>query len=401
MKKKKEIDYDISVLVKKAINFQNKINREISGGKLLIFGAGKHTNLMLRCLDFSSWEEIRICDNYSEGKVAGIIPIELPSNELYQWADKILISSFFKMHEIAETLFENVPLDKVILLYDKNDNEPFYSVDVEMDADIVCSDIRNQYDPADKYYIRPDKGIGKRHDATNDTDFFNAVEKYYYLNYVKAGDKVCDVGAGTGRLSIELFRAGADVTAVDISKDMLDRLIEKEKRIKTVIASGDELPFKNDYFDVVTALDVIIHFGRWKDFLREHVRVVKSGGFVIYNIYNDDHLLPISSSKDVRANYMLFNEGVYATKNRSELEGVCKELGNVRLIKIIPYNFFCQTAFSYGLMTRFECRDLGNFYDLLCRNKKAADVIRAFENQIVSKLPEDMASCNICVFRKD
>lgn len=34
--------------------------------RLLIFGAGKHTNLLLKCSNFVSWEEIRICDSYSE-----------------------------------------------------------------------------------------------------------------------------------------------------------------------------------------------------------------------------------------------------------------------------------------------------------------------------------------------
>jgi ubiquinone/menaquinone biosynthesis C-methylase UbiE len=47
--------------------------------------------------------------------------------------------------------------------------------------------------------------------------------------------KILDVGAGTGRLAVELAKKGALVTALDVSEAMLEVLQRKNKKIKTVL----------------------------------------------------------------------------------------------------------------------------------------------------------------------
>ena len=53
--------------------------------------------------------------------------------------------------------------------------------------------------------------------------------------------KILDVGAGTGRISIQLAKHGGHVTSVDISSEMLNVLKNKAKHlsIETLVGDGN------------------------------------------------------------------------------------------------------------------------------------------------------------------
>lgn len=120
-----------------------------------------------------------------------------------------------------------------------------------------------------------------------------------------------------------------------------------------MIIIRNKLPWEDNVFDAVVSYDTMIHFHRWEDFLKEHVRVVKPGGFVIYNMYNDDHLLSISDAPYVRAAYLKADgRNAYATVTKSRLERVCEELQNVKLVEMIPYDFFTDHICIWNFDTR-------------------------------------------------
>lgn len=97
--------------------------------------------------------------------------------------------------------------------------------------------------------------------------------------------KVLDVGAGTGRLSLDLSSAGAKVTALDVSEEMLKVLKRKNVRIETVVGDAESLPFEDNSFDVVTAAFLIVHLKDTASFFDEVYRVLKPGGkFLVTNI---------------------------------------------------------------------------------------------------------------------
>jgi len=98
-----------------------------------------------------------------------------------------------------------------------------------------------------------------------------------------SGKKVLDVGAGTGRLAIRLAQKGAEITALDISEEMLGKI--KNKKIEKVIGEAEYLSFKNESFDIVVATFLIVHLKDLKRFFDEVYRVLKPGGlFLVTNI---------------------------------------------------------------------------------------------------------------------
>jgi ubiquinone/menaquinone biosynthesis C-methylase UbiE len=100
------------------------------------------------------------------------------------------------------------------------------------------------------------------------------------------GKRILDVGAGTGRVSVPLAKAGAVVTALDVSGVMLEQLKKKNEKIKIVIGDGEKLPFENDSFDSVVAAFFIVHLKDPTRFFDDAYRVLKDGGMLVVTNIN-------------------------------------------------------------------------------------------------------------------
>jgi len=91
--------------------------------------------------------------------------------------------------------------------------------------------------------------------------------------------RILDVGCGTGANLLMLSQYG-DAEGVDISEDALafcrERGLEKVK-----LGAGEELPYDDGTFDLVTALDVVEHMDDDLAGLREMRRVLRPGGRVL------------------------------------------------------------------------------------------------------------------------
>lgn len=93
-----------------------------------------------------------------------------------------------------------------------------------------------------------------------------------------------DVGCGTGVLAARLAAVGFEMAGVDPSEGMLEVLRARAPEVDARRASGTELPFADDGFDLVITVAVLHHVAdraAVRGVLAEMVRVLRPGGRAI------------------------------------------------------------------------------------------------------------------------
>lgn len=99
------------------------------------------------------------------------------------------------------------------------------------------------------------------------------------------GKRALEVGAGTGRDSLELAARGAEVWTLDYSGESLELMrAAAGDRVRIVCGDALALPFRDASFDIVFHQGLLEHFRRPLDLLAENHRVLKSGGHLLVDV---------------------------------------------------------------------------------------------------------------------
>lgn len=144
---------------------------------------------------------------------------------------------------------------------------------------MTAADIIEAWDRADPSAIHPTRAVDEDaywNSGRNQAGFIGTV--------LPDGCKVVDFGCGDGRVAIPLRELGYDVTAVDASQNMLDRLNQRDPSMLTLLNPGRDLYGQlGKKVDAVVALAVLIHHGYADclDLLAELRQAVKLGGTLI------------------------------------------------------------------------------------------------------------------------
>lgn len=106
--------------------------------------------------------------------------------------------------------------------------------------------------------------------------------------------KALDVGAGTGRYALKLARAGANVTALDRSPEMLAVARQAAQREGLPIdfqltALDDGLRFESDQFDLLICALVLCHIPDMARAVQEFARVLQNGGYLLITDFHPAH----------------------------------------------------------------------------------------------------------------
>jgi ubiquinone/menaquinone biosynthesis C-methylase UbiE len=100
-----------------------------------------------------------------------------------------------------------------------------------------------------------------------------------------AGLRILEVGAGTGRDAVALARAGAAMVTLDYVVGSLDLTVKAASAAQVTLdlvgGDGLHMPFRDAIFDVVFHQGLLEHFRDPLPLLRENVRVLKPGGWLV------------------------------------------------------------------------------------------------------------------------
>ena len=99
---------------------------------------------------------------------------------------------------------------------------------------------------------------------------------------LEAGERVLDVGTGTGNAAIPAARTGALVTAVDIAPNLVTqakaRAVAEGLSVRTDIGDAEALPYADDEFDTVVSMFGALFAARPERAASELLRVTRPGG---------------------------------------------------------------------------------------------------------------------------
>ncbi len=169
---------------------------------------------------------------------------------------------------------------------------------------------------------------------------------------IMKGDSVLDVGSGTGNLSIELEKQGADVTAIDYSKEGISIHLVKQPHLKIINSDLTcTLPFSDNSFDKIVSNNVIYTLPTSKRGLvfGELFRVLKPGGaIVISNI-----------ASGFKPSHVYFDHVRKLIQKKGYISSVI-ELGKllVPTIQIFYYNY------------RIKKEDVSGSYSFMCQDEQ-------------------------------
>lgn len=112
---------------------------------------------------------------------------------------------------------------------------------------------------------------------------------------IKQGVKILDFGAGHGHMAQRIgdeadgkgIAPGECIYPCEVTPE--EFIYEKVRCQK--INTDSIIPFTDDFFDVVYAIEVLEHTTRPYDFIREARRVLKPGGLIIISVPNLMHVL--------------------------------------------------------------------------------------------------------------
>jgi ubiquinone/menaquinone biosynthesis C-methylase UbiE len=130
-------------------------------------------------------------------------------------------------------------------------------------------------------FSRNAKVFDERHGSVISSEILRALME---VSELRREARILDLGAGTGRVSVPLARAGWEVVALEPSEGMRSTLREKAFGLPVVCVAGEgeRVPFRSSSFDGVVLARLVYLVHDWRSMLREAIRVSRTNGAVLH-----------------------------------------------------------------------------------------------------------------------
>lgn len=198
------------------------------------------------------------------------------------------------------------------------------------------------------YYnkFNEDKRLKTKH---GNVEYITAMK--YIHKYLKKGNSIIDIGAGTGAYSIALYNEGYDVTAVELVKHNLRVIQSKNKNIKCFQGNALDLSkFKDDSFDITILFGPMYHLigvdNKIKA-LNEAKRITKKNGYIFISYcmneyaiiehgFIDNYISDSFANNDIDNNFKIIDKdnNLYSYVRIEDINYI-KNKCNLKRVKII------------------------------------------------------------------
>ena len=198
-----------------------------------------------------------------------------------------------------------------------------------------------------EYYNNYDEDSRLIKDKAHQIEFITTTR--YIEKYLEKGNKILEIGAGTGRYSIYYAKKGFDVNSIELVNKNLEILkskITNEMKIKAIQGNATNLSmYEENSFDITLVLGPLYHLYEDLDIdkaIKEAIRVTKKGGKIFIAYITDDGVI--------------YSYGV-RKGNLKRLKEICDKNWNVAKIKEEIFSTFKVKDFS-KLISRYSVKEI-------------------------------------------
>jgi ubiquinone/menaquinone biosynthesis C-methylase UbiE len=269
----------------------------------------------------------------------------------------------------------------------------------------------NSNTPINKFEYWQNKKRAKIYDYQTSKLDYNTILNQLFVDhveeYINKSSKILDVGAGTGVVSSEISKRGYDVTAADISKEMLEHISKKNQNIR--IIQGDVFKIMpNSKFDCVVSRWFVPHFKNWPTLI-SHIskNVLNKDGYLIFDMPQEEHVVE-AGKKNFKISPEIFGydhspnaseSHYYSMSSLPSLEQIA-ELNNLQFIARIPHGIFKSNLLLANSIGEQNFNKFNNYISRIGQEEEGREFFYFFEKYIASKIQNHLSHGAILVFRK-
>lgn len=239
-----------------------------------------------------------------------------------------------------------------------------------------------------KYYNDYDEDSRLVKDKAHQLEFITTTK--YIEKYLKEGDKILEVGAGTGRYSIYYAQKGYEINSVELVSKNLEILKSKiTNNMKITAMQGNVIDLnmcEENSFDITLILGPLYHLYDELDIdkaIKEAIRVTKKGGKIFIAYITDDAVIysygvrkgnmkRLKEICDNNWNVPKIKEEIFATFKVEDFTNLIKKY-NIEEMEVIATDGIAPDVAEY--INKMDDEEFEIFIDYHLKNCNRKDLI--------------------------